>query len=143
MDTNVKSLFMLIRDLMPLLEKNASTTDPTRVINIGSIDGIMVPPWDNFPYGPSKAAVHHLSKVLAVRMGNKGITVNAIAPGPFESKMTKWMLENFQSQIEANCPLGRIGTPADMAGIAIYLASPAASYINGVVIPVDGGICIK
>ena len=57
--------------------------------------------------------------------------------------MTKWMLENFQSQIEANCPLGRIGTPADMAGIAIYLASPAASYVNGVVIPVDGGICIK
>jgi len=69
--------------------------------------------------------------------------VNAVAPGPFESQMTKWLLENHKENIEATCPLNRIGAPADMAGVAIYLASRAGSYVNGVVIPVDGGICIK
>jgi NAD(P)-dependent dehydrogenase (short-subunit alcohol dehydrogenase family) len=71
------------------------------------------------------------------------VTVNAIAPGPIETKMTAWMLQNFQEQIEANCPLGRIGAPADMAGIAIFLASPAASYLNGTVIPLDGGLHLR
>lgn len=142
MDINVKAIFMLTRDLLPLLQRNASTTNPARVINIGSIDGIKVPRIDNFAYSPSKAAVHHLTRVLAVRMADRGITVNAIAPGPFESKMTAWMLDNFQSEIEAANPLGRIGVPADMAGLAIYLASPAAAYINGVVIPVDGGLSL-
>ena len=143
MDINVKAIFLLTRDFLPLLEKDATPANPSRVINIGSIDGIRVPDMDNFAYGPSKAAVHHLSRVLAVRLGKRGITVNAIAPGPFESKMTEWLLDNFQEQIEDQCPLGRIGEPADMAGIALYLASPAASYINGTVIPVDGGICLK
>ena len=94
------------------------------------------------PTLPSKAAVHHLTRVLAVKLGPQGITVNAIAPGPFESHMTRWLLENYQKQIEAECPLGRIGSPPDMAGVAIYLASRAGAYVNGVVIPVDGGICI-
>ncbi|MGB0929372.1 MAG: SDR family oxidoreductase [Chitinophagales bacterium] len=143
MDINVKAIFLLTRDLLPLLEKNASTTEPARVINIGSIDGIRVPEVDNFAYGPSKAAVHHLTKVLAVRLASKGITVNAIAPGPFESKMTQWMLENMREMIEAKCPLKRIGNPTDMAGLALYLASRASSYLNGVIIPLDGGISIK
>jgi len=142
MDTNVKSIFFLTRDLIPLLEKAASPGDPARVINVGSIDGLKVPSVENYAYAPSKAAVHHLTRVLAVRLGPRGITVNAIAPGPFESQMTKWMLENFQEKIEADCPLGRIGSPSDMAGIAIYLASRAGAYVNGVTIPVDGGICI-
>ena len=89
---------------------------------------------DNIAYGPSKAAVHHLTRVLSVKLGPKGITVNAIAPGPFESKMTAWMLDNFRKQIEAQCPLKRIGSPEDMAGMAIYLASPAGAFVNGVVI---------
>jgi NAD(P)-dependent dehydrogenase (short-subunit alcohol dehydrogenase family) len=142
MDLNVKAPFFLTRDLLPLLEKNASTADPARVINIGSIDGLKVPFIDNYSYGPSKAAIHHLTKVLAVRLGGRGITVNAIAPGPFESKMTEWMLANYQTRYEAECPLGRIGAPADMMGAAIYLASPAAAYVNGVVIPVDGGLSL-
>ncbi|MEM7113348.1 MAG: SDR family oxidoreductase [Chloroflexota bacterium] len=140
MDINVKAIFMLTQSLLPLLEANASTANPARVINIGSIDGIQVPNVDNYAYSASKAAVHHLTKVLGVRLGRQGITVNAIAPGPFASKMTAWMLENFQAQIEGRCPLGRIGQTADMAGVALYLASAAAAYVNGVVIPVDGGL---
>ena len=142
MDTNVKSIFFLTRDLTPLLEKAARPDDPARVINVGSIDGLKVPLVENYAYAPSKAAVHHLTRVLAVKLGPHGITVNAIAPGPFESQMTKWLLENYQKQIEADCPLGRIGSPPDMAGVAIYLASRAGAYVNGVTIPVDGGICI-
>jgi NAD(P)-dependent dehydrogenase (short-subunit alcohol dehydrogenase family) len=142
MDTNVKGVFFLTQHLLPLLEKGARPGDPARVINVGSIDGIKVPFVENYAYAPSKAAVHHLTRVLAVKLGPRGITVNAIAPGPFESQMTRWLLENHKDQIEANCPLGRIGEPADMAGVAIYLASRAGAYVNGVVIPVDGGICI-
>ena len=143
MDTNVKGLFFLTQSLLPLLERAASAGDPARVINIGSIDGIKVPFIENYAYGPSKAAVHYLTQVLAVKLGERGITVNAIAPGPFESQMTKWLLENHKESIEASCPLKRIGEPADMAGVAIYLASRAGAYVNGVVIPVDGGICLK
>lgn len=142
MDINVKSPFMLTRDLLPLLEKAAQPGDPARVIMIGSIDGLFVPTVDNFAYPPSKAAIHHMTHVLAVRLGRKGVTCNAIAPGPFESKMTEWMLDNFQDQFESHCPLGRIGEPADMAGVALYLASRAGAYTNGTVIPVDGGIHI-
>ena len=137
---NVKGIFFLTQKFLPLLQKNATTTDPARVINIGSIDGIRVASVDNFSYGTSKAAVHHLTKVLAARLGHKGITFNAIAPGPFESKMTAWMLENFLPQIEKGCPLRRIGNPTDMAGIILYLSSKASAYVNGVVIPLDGGI---
>lgn len=141
-DTNVKAIFFLTRDFVPLLKKAATPQDPARVINIGSIDGLKVPSVDNFAYSASKAAVHHLTRVLAVKLGEKKITVNAIAPGPFESKMTEWLLGNFRDKIETDCPLGRIGQPADMAGIAIYLASRAGAYVNGAVIPVDGGISI-
>jgi NAD(P)-dependent dehydrogenase (short-subunit alcohol dehydrogenase family) len=141
-NTNVKSIFFLTRDLVPLLKKAATAQDPARVINIGSIDGLKVPSIDNFAYSASKAAVHHLTRVLAVKLGEKKITVNAIAPGPFESKMTEWLLGNFRDKIETNCPLGRIGEPSDMAGIAIFLASRAGAYVNGAVIPVDGGISI-
>jgi NAD(P)-dependent dehydrogenase (short-subunit alcohol dehydrogenase family) len=142
-DLNVKSIFYLTKECLPLLEKAASADDPARVINVGSVDGIKAPQVDNYAYSASKAAVHHMTRVLAVRIGERMITVNAIAPGPFESKMTVWMLEQYQSQIEENCPLKRIGRPGDMAGIAIYLASRAGSYVNGTVIPVDGGLFIK
>jgi NAD(P)-dependent dehydrogenase (short-subunit alcohol dehydrogenase family) len=143
MDTNVKGVFFLTQYLLPLLERAAGPGDPARVINVGSIDGIKVPFIENYAYAPSKAAVHHLTRVLAVKLGGRGITVNAVAPGPFESQMTRWLLEHHKESIEATCPLNRIGEPADMAGVAIYLASRAGAYVNGVVIPVDGGICLK
>jgi NAD(P)-dependent dehydrogenase (short-subunit alcohol dehydrogenase family) len=142
-DLNLKSLFFLTRDLLPLLDNAASPEDPARVINIGSIDGLRVPFVPNFSYAAAKAAVHHLTRMLAVHLAGRHITVNAIAPGFFPSKMTKALLENYRETFEKACPLGRIGKPADMAGIAIFLASRAAAYINGAVIPVDGGHSLK
>ncbi|MCG8413765.1 MAG: SDR family oxidoreductase [Pseudomonadales bacterium] len=139
MDINVKAIFTLTRDLLPLLTKDASTENPSRVINIGSIDGLRVSTTDNFAYGASKAAVHFLTKNLAVRLASKGLTVNAIAPGPFESKMMDFMLTKYRDKIEAENPMGRIGNPQDMAGLALYLASPATKYMTGQVIALDGG----
>lgn len=139
MNINVKAIFMLTRDLLPLLTKNASPANPSRVINIGSIDGLRVSTTDNFAYGASKAAVHFLTKNLAVRLAPQGLTVNAIAPGPFESKMMDFMLEKYRDRIEAENPLGRIGSPEDMAGLALYLASPATRYLTGQIIALDGG----
>ena len=143
LNLNVKSVFCLTRDLLPFLKKADRNLGPARVINIGSVDGIRVPDIETYAYSASKAALHHMTRVLAPKLGPMGVTVNAVAPGPFESKMTDWLLDQFREQIEATCPLGRIGNPRDMAGIALFLASPASAYINGTVIPVDGGICIQ
>ncbi len=139
MDINVKAIFTLTRDLMPLLKQGASQQNPSRVINIGSIDGLRVSTMDNFAYGASKAAVHFLTKNLALRLGPKGVTVNAIAPGAFQSNMMNATLEKFQDKIESENPLGRIGSPEDMAGLALYLASNASKYLTGQVIALDGG----
>jgi len=143
LDLNVKGVFHLTRACLPLLEKAATKADPARVINIGSIDGIQVPMLDTFAYSASKAAVHHMSRVLAIKLSARNITVNAVAPGPFESKMMAATLDRFKDAIVGSCPLGRIGEPADMAGIAIYLSSKAGAYVTGAVIPVDGGISTK
>jgi NAD(P)-dependent dehydrogenase (short-subunit alcohol dehydrogenase family) len=137
---NVKGIFNLTRALTPELERAARPGDPARVINVGSIDGIAVPALETYAYSTSKAGVHMLTRHLAKRLASKGITVNAIAPGPFESQMMAATLEQFGDSIAAGCPLGRIGTPDDMAGIAIYLASRAGAYVTGAIIPVDGGI---
>ena len=137
---NVKSVFHLSRLLLPLLERAARPGDPARIINVGSIDGLHVPVLETYAYSASKAAVHHLTRVLARRLAPHGVTVNAVAPGPFESKMMAETLQRFRDAIVASCPLGRIGEPEDMAGVAIYLASRAGAYLTGAVIPVDGGI---
>jgi NAD(P)-dependent dehydrogenase (short-subunit alcohol dehydrogenase family) len=136
---NVKGVFHLTKFLVPLLEEAGTAEDPARVINIGSIDGLRVPLMDNYSYSASKAAVHMLTRHLAKRLAPR-VTVNAIAPGPFESKMMAATLEAFGEQIAAGTPLKRIGRPDDMAGAAIYLASRAGAYLTGAVIPVDGGI---
>ena len=136
---NVKGVFHLTKFLLPLLEEAGTADEPARVIIIGSIDGIRVPLMDNYSYSASKAAVHMLTRHLARRLAPR-VTVNAIAPGPFESKMMAATLEAFGEQIAANAPLKRIGRPDDMAGAAIYLASRAGAYLTGAVIPVDGGI---
>ncbi len=136
---NVKGVFHLTRFLVPLLQAAGSQEDPARVINIGSIDGISVPVLETYSYSASKAAVHQLTRHLAKRLA-PSITVNAIAPGPFQSKMMAATLDAFGEQIAASAPLKRIGRPDDMAGTAIFLASRAGAYLTGAVIPVDGGI---
>jgi NAD(P)-dependent dehydrogenase (short-subunit alcohol dehydrogenase family) len=139
---NVKGVFHLTRACVALLERAARPGDPARVVNIGSIDGLRVPVLETYAYSASKAAVHHLTRALAVRLAPR-ITVNAVAPGPFESKMMAETLRRFGDAIVASCPLGRIGEPEDMAGVAIYLASRAGAYLTGTVIPVDGGITTR
>ncbi|HLI44893.1 MAG TPA: glucose 1-dehydrogenase [Acidimicrobiales bacterium] len=136
---NVKAVFHLTKFLLPLLRAAGTADDPARVINIGSIDGIHVPAMETYSYSASKAAVHQLSRHLAKQLAPT-ITVNAIAPGPFESKMMAATLEAFGEQIAASAPMKRIGRPDDMAGAAIFLASRAGSYVTGAVLPVDGGI---
>jgi NAD(P)-dependent dehydrogenase (short-subunit alcohol dehydrogenase family) len=136
---NVKGVFHLTKFLVPLLEKAGTADEPARVINIGSIDGIHVPAMDTYSYSASKAAVHQLTRHLARRLA-PSITVNAIAPGPFESKMMAATLDAFGDAIRATAPLRRIGRPDDMAGTAIFLASRAGAYLTGAIIPVDGGI---
>jgi NAD(P)-dependent dehydrogenase (short-subunit alcohol dehydrogenase family) len=140
LDVNLKSVFFLTRALLPLLRAAGTHADPARVINIGSIDGLHVPGLETFAYSSSKAAVHHLTRTLARRLARENINVNAVAPGPFESKMMAETLKTFGEAIKAAAPRGRIGEPEDMAGVAIYLASRASAYVTGAVIPVDGGI---
>ncbi len=140
LNVNVKGVFQLTRRLTPMLEKAASHEDPARVINIGSIDGIGAPSLETYSYSASKAAVHHMTMVLAKKLASKRITVNAVAPGPFQSRMMRATLERAGDAMNAMVPLGRIGSPEDMAGIAIFLASRAGAFVDATVIPVDGGI---
>lgn len=137
---NIKGVFHTTVKLLPLLRKAASDEDPARVINFGSIDGLQAPVIENYAYSAVKAGVHHMTRVLSRKLAPDRITVNAVAPGPFDTKMMHETLERVGDQIRSMCPLGRIGRPEDMAGVTIFLASPAGSYLTGAVIPVDGGI---
>ena len=150
MDTNVKGVFFLTQRLLPLLEAAASAEDPARVINIGSVDGISTPVFENFSYGPSKAAVHHLTRVLAAHLVKRNIIVNAIAPGPFPT----WMLSTGVGTggdvegtdwdaVGRGNPRRRVGTPEDVAGLAIFLSSRAGAYTVGDVITCDGGSVVS
>jgi NAD(P)-dependent dehydrogenase (short-subunit alcohol dehydrogenase family) len=141
MHTNVEGIFHLTVGLLPALRAAASADDPARVLNIGSIDGLRAPAMDNYSYSASKAAVHMLTRHLARRLAAEHITVNAIAPGPFESKMMAFLLDNPEQRkiVESTVPLGRIGRPDDVAGLTIFLASRAGAYLTGSVIPLDGG----
>jgi NAD(P)-dependent dehydrogenase (short-subunit alcohol dehydrogenase family) len=139
LNLNVQGIFHTSKFFLPLLEAAAAPGEPSRIINIGSIDGIHVPVLESYSYSASKAAVHQLTRHLAKRLAPT-ITVNAVAPGPFESKMMAATLEAFGDRIAESAPMKRIGRPDDMAGVTIFLASRAGAYLTGAVIPVDGGI---
>ncbi len=150
MDTNVKGVFFTIQQMLPLLEAAATDDDPARVVNIGSIDGIRTPVFETFSYGPSKAAVHALTKQMASHLVKRNIIVNAIAPGPFPT----WMLStgvgtggdvegtDWEALGRTN-PRGRVGTPEDIAGLAIFLCSRASAFTVGEVISCDGGTLVS
>ncbi|KAI8055447.1 hypothetical protein BDF22DRAFT_384466 [Syncephalis plumigaleata] len=140
LNLNLTRVFSLTQACLPLLEAGGTLEDPSRVINIGSIHGMRTAFHETYAYGASKAALHQLSTVLAGHLGSRGITVNAVAPGPFMSKMMAVTLQEKEKHIIENCPLRRIGQPSDMAGVCLFLSSKAGSYVNGAVIPVDGGI---
>jgi NAD(P)-dependent dehydrogenase (short-subunit alcohol dehydrogenase family) len=137
---NLKAPFHLTVACLPLLRASATAERPSRVINIGSVDGMHVPMWESYAYSSSKAAVHQLTRHVAKRLAAERITVNAIAPGIFPSRMMQFAFDNAEDELVEATPLGRTGQPDDAAGAAIFLASPAASWITGAVLPVDGGL---
>ncbi|WP_026910484.1 SDR family oxidoreductase [Patulibacter minatonensis] len=139
-DLNLKAPFFVARAFLPLLEAGATGEDPGRIINVGSIEGLRVPEWPTFSYSSTKAALHQLTRHLARDLGPRHITVNAVAPGPFPTKMMAAMLESEGDAITATSPLGRIGHPDDMAGVTVFLSSRAGRNVTGAIIPVDGGI---
>ena len=142
MDTNVKAVFFLIQKLIKMLESSGDNSDPSRIINVGSIDGVGIPRAETYSYPASKAAIHQLTRVLANRLAKRNINVNAIAPGPFQSSMMAHSLKEYGEQIKKSVPRGRIGEPEDMAGTSIFLSSRASAYVTGSIIPVDGGSLI-
>ncbi len=142
LDLNLKSPFFLLQKLLPLLRKGATAQRPASVINIGSVGALKIGPREVYAYQASKGAIHWLTKSLAKNLAGDHITVNAIAPGFFESDMTVITDDVMRKMVESMVPRGRTGMAEDMAGAAIYLASPAGSYVTGSVIPVEGGLSI-
>ncbi|WP_305789353.1 SDR family oxidoreductase [Symbioplanes lichenis] len=140
LDLNLKSPFWLVQALLPALRRAGTADDPARVINIGSIAAVHVADSPNYSYASSKAALHQLTRVLARELGPQHVTVNAVAPGPFPSRMMAATLDAVGDRIAAKAPLRRLGRDDDMAGVAVFLAARAGSYLTGTVIPVDGGI---
>jgi len=150
MDTNVKGVFFLTQRLVAKLEAAGTAEDPARVVNIGSIDGLRNPLFDTWSYGPSKAAVHALTRQMAARLVKRNIVVNAIAPGPFPT----WMLSTGVGTggdvegtdwdaVGATVPRGRVGSAEDVAGTTMFLCSRAGAYVVGQVIALDGGLVVS
>ena len=138
---NVTALFEITRDLKDLLESSSTADDPARVINIGSVMGTAPVAEGAYSYAVSKAAVHHLTKVLATELAGSHITVNAFAPGPFPSRMTAFATDTAEKQdkVGRGVPLGRVGRPEDMAGAVLFLCGRGGAYTTGAILPLDGG----
>ena len=145
MDVNVTGLFYLSQQLLPKLETSSSKEDPARVINLGSVMGTAALGEGAYSYSASKAAVHHITRIMARELAERHITFNAFAPGPFQSKMTAFATatEEQAKHVGTGVPLGRIGSPDDIAGATLYLCGKGGSYITGAVLPLDGGIHVN
>ncbi len=139
---NVTGLFTLTRDLMPLLIADGSPERPSNIINIGSVMGTITQSENAYAYAASKSAVHHLTRILAIEFAGRHVTVNAIAPGPFKTKMTAFTLDKQAGLAAALAavPMARLGRPEDLAATVLYLAGRGGAYTTGAVIPVDGGV---
>lgn len=145
LNVNVTGLFHLTRELLPELERAASDEDPARIVNLGSVMGTQPIADGAYSYTASKAAVHHLTRTLAIEFAGRRITVNAFAPGPFQSRMTAFATgtEEKADHVGSRVPLGRIGAPHDIAGATLYLCSKAGSYVTGAILPIDGGQSVQ
>ena len=139
MNLNVKSLFFLTQALAKPLRAAATHETPAKVINIASIDGIFTNPMETYSYQASKAAVIHLTRRMAAKLIKDHIVVTAIAPGAFASDMNT-AARDHADVLAKRIPAGRIGNDADMAGLAIFLASRAGNYVVGNAIAIDGGV---
>jgi NAD(P)-dependent dehydrogenase (short-subunit alcohol dehydrogenase family) len=141
LDVNLKAPFFLVQKLLPLLRAAGTAENPARIINVGSVAGINPMARNSYAYAASKAALHHLTKVMARNLAPT-VNVNAIAPGAFETRMIAFALAN-RAALEAQIPRGHVGQGDDVAGVAIFLASRAGAYLTGAVIPVDGGLALR
>jgi NAD(P)-dependent dehydrogenase (short-subunit alcohol dehydrogenase family) len=142
MAVNVQAPFTLVRELLPLLTAAAADEDPARVINIGSLAGLRTEPLSAYSYAASKAAIHHLSRVLAKDLAARRITVNSVIPGYFPTQMTAHIRgqdTEFRKLLE-RVPLGRLGEADDIVGACIFLSSRAGRYLTAAEIVVDGGM---
>lgn len=139
---NVTAVADLTKQLLPLLRCAGTSADPARIVNLGSVVGTRPVSNQAYSYGASKAAIHHLTRMLANEFASMHITVNAIAPGPFPSRMMAHVIQDDARRraMEANVPMHRCGEPEDIAGVLLMLCSRAGSYITGGIIPLDGGI---
>jgi NAD(P)-dependent dehydrogenase (short-subunit alcohol dehydrogenase family) len=142
MTLNVTAPFTLARQLIPLLSAAAEPNAPSRIINIGSVMGTMPQGFPAYSYAASKAAIHHMTRILANELADQFIAVNAIAPGPFHSNMTAYFLrdEDAINAVRKSIPLGRVGCERDMAGLVLCLCGAGGDYVSGAVIPLDGGM---
>lgn len=139
LNINLRAVFFLVQELLPRLKTSACDENPARIINVGSIGGLHIPNWEAHPYNVSKAAIHHLTRSLAKSLGPDRITVNAVAPGPFPSRLTNTDSDAVKNSVATYIPLGRPGEQDDVVGAITFLASRAGAYVNGHTIPLDGG----
>lgn len=142
---NLIGLFTLTRNLMPMLQASARPDDPSRIVNIGSMVGTM-PLADNaYSYATSKAGVHHLTRILANEFAHLSVNVNAIAPGPFNTRMTAHALgdSDMQEHAGSTIPVGRIGQPDDLAAALLLLCGKGGGFMTGAILPLDGGMTVQ